>query len=372
LRHLTESVEQISQITQHNEFSINALSYRNPNERIAAKFLTEALNLSKNGLFKDALAKIDEAKNIVPNYFETYRVSAFIKATDNDLLGADEDYKTGLEIEPNNLRLLFYYSQFLLFQIEDINTAFEYAQKVYSLRPKNSYTAFLIARCFNALHQYDEAIEVVKNLVNSYLSQKDLRIAYTDMIRYYNNKFNHKHRIENDFNGAFECFKKSMAIFESSCKSRNFDFKVIKAFAETLYIYVSSIPLTILSSHFEYAKKALIEYDSQICLTPLREKIILKFFDRYNITSIDGIDFGSDLSSSSVKRYKGHIARNESLNTAPYVFIKWVNGQLYANKNSFIDISNWVDWKDLVDGQLVEFEIGENHQGKCAANVKLL
>ncbi|MBK8290430.1 MAG: hypothetical protein IPK96_05145 [Flammeovirgaceae bacterium] len=242
LRSLTQSVEHISQVTLHNEFSLNALSYRTPNERIAAKFLTEALSFSKNTEFVEALKKIDEAKSIVPNYFETYRVSAFIKATAGDYLGADEDYRTGLEIEPANLRLLFYYSQFLLFQIEDINTAFDYAQKVYLLRPNNSFTAFLIARCLNAHHKYDEAIEIIENLLKGYVNPKDTRIAHTDMIRYLQNKAIHKIRIENDFTGAFDCFKKSIEIFEICFKAKNYDYKVIRDFAmRCIYIYHRSL-----------------------------------------------------------------------------------------------------------------------------------
>jgi hypothetical protein len=104
-KELNVGIRQINKVQKYNEFALNALVYDNQNQMVSAKFLQEALFYSKNGDFDNALLKVKEAKNIDPNFFEVYRVGAFIKATQGDLLSADEDYQLGLEIAPENIRL---------------------------------------------------------------------------------------------------------------------------------------------------------------------------------------------------------------------------------------------------------------------------
>ena len=180
---------------------MNALVYDNQNQMISAKFLQEALYYSKKGDFNQALLKVKEAKNIDPNYFEVYRVGAFIKATQGDLLSAEEDYQLGLEIAPENPRLLYYYAQFLMFKLEDIDRALQYARKVYDQKPNHPYTAFLVARCFNTAQDFGKAIQVIRNLKeNVELDSKNLRIANTERIFFYVERGKSELTIRNRYN----------------------------------------------------------------------------------------------------------------------------------------------------------------------------
>lgn len=54
------------------------------------------------------------------------------------------------------------------------------------------------------------------------------------------------------------------------------------------------------------------------------------------------------------------------------VFIERENERVYANRYDFIDCSSWIDWKNLLNGQLVSYEIGTNSQGNCAKNIKII
>jgi LuxR family glucitol operon transcriptional activator len=372
IKQLSESVSHIKLLNQNNEFGLNAISCRTPTEKIAAKFLTEALVLSKNDDFEGAIKKVNEAKAIVPNYFETYRVSAFIKATFDDILGADEDYTTGLEIEPNNPRLLYYYAQFLLFKLEDTDKAIKYAQQVYDLRPHSPYTILLFSRCHSTLHQYKEAIQLVENLIDTNLSNRDKKIAYTDLMSFYYKMANDKIKIENDFPEAVKLFKKSIDVFVNCESEKNIDYKVIKTFCDSLYYFISTIPSNLNSNNISYIKELLIKYDAHISLTQIRNKIIQKFQDKFEIQITELKQDGITCVMDSNLKQTGNIYRGIEPTSAPFVFIEYGNERLYANKFEFIDINSWEDWRNLKPGQLVSFEIGNNFLGACAKKVKLI
>jgi cold shock CspA family protein len=66
----------------------------------------------------------------------------------------------------------------------------------------------------------------------------------------------------------------------------------------------------------------------------------------------------------------GNVSKGKT--EANFVFIETDNERIYANRFDFIECSNWLDWKNLQNGQLVSYEIGTNQQGDCAKNVKLI
>jgi len=165
-RELTSGIQEIKKVDSYNEFSINALSCETPNQRIAAKLLSEALSYSRANNYQEAFRKVNEAKNVDPNYYEVYRVSAFLKATSGDTLSAEDDYLLGLEIAPDNPRLLYFYAQFLLFHLEDTKKALECAEKVFKQKPNHPFSAFLFARCYNTMKEYNKAIQIIRTLIS--------------------------------------------------------------------------------------------------------------------------------------------------------------------------------------------------------------
>jgi hypothetical protein len=191
-------------------------------------------------------------------------------------------------------------------------------------------------------------------------------------LRYFHNRCNQKIRIENDFNAALISFNEAFILFERTFKSKNMDLKLIKVFCDMLYLYVASIPSSVVNEHFKRAQNLIVRYDSQISTMPIREKIILKFLDKFQVDKVEGLDLSDEQTNGSKKRSFGTILRGTISATQPFVFIQTrTGGSLYANRNSFIDINNSNDWKTITDGQVVEFDLGENFEGPCAINVKI-
>ncbi len=365
-KELNIGIRQINKVQKYNEFALNALVYDNQNQMISAKFLQEALFHSKNGDFDNALLKVKEAKNIDPNYFEVYRVGAFIKASQGDLLSADEDYQLGLEIAPENPRLLFYYAQFLMFQLEDVDGALEYAKKVYEQKPNHPYTAFLIARCLNSAQDFGKAIQVVRNLIeNVELDSKNLRIANTELISYYIERGKSSLTIQTDIEIGISHFKKAFELFEKCIDSTLVDYKMAKNFSVGLLHFVRMTPVVTIEENKEFIKELILKTNSYIDLTiDLKKKIILKYQDKFKDNSLDHL---IELDSKNEKKV-GNVSKTPKPNN--FVFIETGNERYFAHRYDFLDIANWVEWKSLQNGQLVSYELGENKSGVCAINIK--
>lgn len=107
---------------------------------------------------KKAFQKINEAKNVDPNYYEVYRVGAFLKAMKGDTLGAERRLFTRFRNYADNPRLLYYYAQFLLFHFRRHQKALECAEKVYKLRPEHLIPHFFML----------DTIILLKNLTRRY------------------------------------------------------------------------------------------------------------------------------------------------------------------------------------------------------------
>lgn len=351
----------------HNEFSINAISYETANQRIAAKFLSEALNYSRARNYEMALKKANEARNIDSNYYEVYRVSAFIKATQGDVLGAEEDYQLGLEIAPENLRLLYYYAQFLLFTLEDSEKAIEYAQRVHKQKPNHHYTSFLFARCYNHNRDFANAIQILRNLLdNADLDAKNTRVAYTELISLYSNTGLSLLKVETDIKNAVSHYKKAFEIFEECVEKNIIDYKLLKNFVDSLYSFIHALPLVEIANHKQFIFNLIKKFERQIALTHLCHKLISRYLDKFSDNSFNYL-LDNDISED---RKIGNV--NKMSSEFNYVFIESDTERIYANRYDFIDCSNWIEWKNLKNGQLVSYEIGTNPQGECAKNVRII
>ncbi|MBA9078208.1 NB-ARC domain-containing protein [Rufibacter quisquiliarum] len=365
-KELNSGIQDIKKINSYNEFSINALSCETPNQRIAAKLLSEALNYSRVSNYTKAYQKVNEARNVDPNYYEVYRVSAFMKATNGDTLSADDDYLLGLEIAPENPRLLFFYAQFLLFHLEDTEKALEYAQKLHKIKPEHPYTSFLFARCYNTMKEYNKAIQIIRNLISkTELDPQNLRVAYTELISLYAHNGQSYLRVENDIDNGISHFKKSFETFDKCDEKGIVDIKMIKNFCEALHTFISMIPATEVSNSKAYIKEVILAHQNQISLIYLNRKLIFKYAERFEDDSLSYLLDAQIADGTKI----GNLIKGQS---DTYVFIESESERYFAHYSDFADLKSSAELKKIKHGQLVSFEEGINTKGPCAKNVKIV
>jgi tetratricopeptide (TPR) repeat protein len=75
---------------------------RNDAERLAAKMAEKASLAARKGDYKTAMAELDEAQRIAPNYALVYQYRANVAFLMNDVQQAIAALRKGLEIEPDN------------------------------------------------------------------------------------------------------------------------------------------------------------------------------------------------------------------------------------------------------------------------------
>ncbi|HZK95308.1 MAG TPA: NB-ARC domain-containing protein [Prolixibacteraceae bacterium] len=364
-KELTSGINEIKKVNSYNEFSVNALSCETSNQRIAAKLLAEALNFSKGNDYENALQKVNEAKNVDPNYFEVYRVSAFMRANTGDILSAEDDYLRGLEIAPNNIRLLYYYAQFLLFQLEDTKKALECAEKVYLQKPNHPNTAFLFARCYNIMKEFNKAIQVIKTLISeTELSPLNLRVAYTELVSLYSNTGQSYLKVQSDIVNGVSHFKKSFETFEYCVKNEIIDYKLVKNFSEALSAFISMLPTVEIENNKDYVKNIIIKFQKHIELTNLGRRIILKYAEKFCDQALN--ELFTDV-YSEIGRI-GNITKPKDNDS--YAFIESGGDRYFAHITSFIGLNDRRDLKKVKEGQLVSFELGNSAKGVCAVNIK--
>ncbi len=355
---LSKDTEQIKKVSSYNEFGLNALTIRNTNEKVTARLLTEALKFSKRGMLNESLQKISEAKSILPNYFEVYRVSAFVKATFDDYLGAEQDYKIGIEIESDNPRLLYFYSGFLLYQLNDADSAFPLAERLIGLRPNSIYPTFLYTRCLSVSGRHIEAIEKLRNLLNSTsMNDESKRIAVTDLISQHSHLGIQLIQKDGDFEGAKEKFLKALGYFERMVREKNYDVKMIKNFCTAIISFIKYIPKIHNEENINYLRELVIRYNDYLALNNSKSHIVYLLNEVYNV----------DLSIDAPK-YSGFIDELKKDNGFAFIKSDTNGNRYYANKRVFKEDT----WRVLRRGDLVMFDIGTNNLGECAINVNII
>jgi len=366
IKALNESVSNIKKADETNEFGLNALMIRNSNEKVVARLIREALYLSKRDDYKGAFIKLDEARDIAPSYFEIYRISGFLKAQSGDIIGADEDYKIGLEIEEDNPRLLYYYAQFLLFQFDDVETALDLAKKVIELRPLSPYPSFLYARCYARGKSFDKAVAILEELltINNKISSREKIIAHTDLISFSIDWATEKIKVELDYQSAISIFMNAIQKFEISVQNKEYDQKMLKHICDLLISYASLVPKMHKEDQIDYLKEFLANHYNLLSFHHLKGTVFNKFKDNYGIDVIDNIDQYYYMD----QMYKGTLS--QVYENRHYAFIKTEDSISYfAHKDNFLNINSW---SDVRENQFVRFDLGTNNSGVCAVNILII
>ncbi|MDM8176009.1 hypothetical protein QT327_16910 [Olivibacter sp. 47] len=174
-------------------------------------------------------------------------------------------------------------------------------------------------------------------------------------------------RVEDDHHGAIEAYNKGFDTFEMCSNLNILDYKMIKAFSEILMQFINIVSPVHVNENKERIRDLINKYSSQLALTPNVSRIITKFNEKF-----ENKYFEQDSLKYDSSKLVGKIQRNNEILERPFVFIASDNVRYYANKIDFIEINSWVEWKNIQNGQLVSFDVGENYEGVCAKNIKIL
>ena len=149
-----------------NPYDPKSLTYsQHTDELIAAYNLKQALVCSAHNKHSEIKAFIDKAKEVAPNYFEVYKISAFIAASTGDIFTADNEYQTALQCKRDYAPLLYLYAGFKMRYLDDFKDALSLTNAAEKLDTNNLQIKIQKSRLYTFLNEYATADEMFSDLL---------------------------------------------------------------------------------------------------------------------------------------------------------------------------------------------------------------
>lgn len=117
---------------------------------------------------KGAYESLKQAKELSPSYPDVYKISAFIKAQADDILGAQEDYEQAVDLAPGSPQVLYFYAGFRLRKLDDTSGSLELILRAESFDHQSLDIKQLKARILTFLGRYQEADVIFMDIIEKY------------------------------------------------------------------------------------------------------------------------------------------------------------------------------------------------------------
>jgi tetratricopeptide (TPR) repeat protein len=134
------------------------------NRKLASYYLTSALDFSSNTKWDEAIRQVEKAINIAPNYFEVYKIKAFILANKREFYGALTNYQIALdkcETTFERATVLVLFSVFYILKLPDFPRALELIEEAEGYIPEALVIKLEKARVLMCLGKYKDAEDVL-------------------------------------------------------------------------------------------------------------------------------------------------------------------------------------------------------------------
>ncbi|WP_371103511.1 tetratricopeptide repeat protein, partial [Streptomyces sp. PU_AKi4] len=130
----------------------------------------QALESSSKKHWKESSELIKKAENVAPDYFEIYKVKAFINAENNNLMDAIDSYRIAIENaheDTEKASVYYLFSVFYTIKLQDYIQArecIEEAEKYISDEPRITLEK---GRIYMYLGEFEEALNIFKSIDTS-------------------------------------------------------------------------------------------------------------------------------------------------------------------------------------------------------------
>ena len=166
-REISAAQEEIRAVGRRDPYQRRAIVVRSRAERVSAMLLRAALRASKRDDTDSAMAEIEKAKHLTPEYFEVYKVEANVAWEAGRLVDADTAFLQAIELEAHSGPLLHMYSRFLMDARDDIAGADRYSRRACDVDPENYVVVTQLARAKLYLCEYEGARQVLAPLIGN-------------------------------------------------------------------------------------------------------------------------------------------------------------------------------------------------------------
>lgn len=365
---LNALLQSVSTLKENDAFNPRSLSYsmESKDKKIAAYYLNEALesrDLSKSRSY------LEKAINIAPDYFEVYKIQAFIEGNHNNIFKAEQSYDIALNKcmqDEDRARVSLLYATFYVLKVEDYIRALEIINEADSLLLNTIEIMLEKHRILMRLGKFKECFEILEEIekIPKEFSEKYNRL----MIKSYAELYRRKAEtisLKDDPKQKIDLLRQ--ALFEID---KLYDLGIDRKNAITLLAILAD--LSFLALHNEAIE--------------ILEIYLVKYYDQ--IKWINSVDFKKI--RNNMEKYKHEILNEKYTNIKKYVVdtkklskdIIEDNKGVVTNildkgfgfianakrKDIFFHKNNAID--TLGVGDKVIFEIYKNRKGIAAKNIR--
>lgn len=166
LNKLLETINIKNKLDPFDLFSIRN-NLDNENNKIASVYLSKALDFCNKKKYEEANCFLKKASSVAPDYFEVYKIDAFISAEAVNYPRAQEYYRIALENtdDPVSIATIHYnLSVFYSIKLQDYPNAKQNIKEANKLVPNNDRITLEMVRAFTNMGEFHEAEEKLKSI----------------------------------------------------------------------------------------------------------------------------------------------------------------------------------------------------------------
>lgn len=338
----------------------------NDNKRIASYYLMEALDFSYRKKWDESFKSVRKAADIAPDYFEVYKIKAFIAAENKDWYEAINSYRIAVEScvdEFERASVLYLFSVFYTVKMENFESAKELILEAVEIFPDNNTLKIEKARVLTYLGEFHEAEEILDTIVvDDTFTEKGLNLFISRFADLYQRMAqNYQTR---DYQKKLVLYKNAILKIESLNVIDPITYQTLsKILAGLSYLYFDEESMKLLYStlekHFQQLsgmsgnnlKKMARVIDENRHVVPRELHLLVKKL------SINYIQLSKNITNEN----EGMIVRIIS----HYGFIHNSFSSYYFNLSQ-------VKYESPEAGDIVCFDMIKNQKGETAINIKFI
>jgi tetratricopeptide (TPR) repeat protein len=306
-----------------------------------ARHLLDAIAEAERDEFRKAERYLETAHNLAPEYYEVYRVRAFVNSKQRNYPGARDAYEAAVDLEPSYAPLRFAYARFAMIGLGDLESATAQLKEGLRVDPDSPELQLELAKVYLYTHNFELARSILVNLrarIAQMTRWNQQTITYDLYLQYF------ARAAEDQVNtgGAPEALKLLA--------------EMIKEFSGFPESAIDERMLSRLSKTVPTAEKCLVELQGGALEREAKE--VIEQLHRFNTKRKPVAD---------PNEYSGVVQR--ILPYKDFGFLSLDNGAEYFFHRKSLRQSQ--DWSRLKPGVKVTFRLGVNKTGPCAVNVAL-
>lgn len=167
LNKLLETINIKNKLDAFDLFSIRN-NLDNENNKIASVYLSKALEYCNKRKYKEANIFLKKAASVAPDYFEVYKIDAFISAEAVNYPRAQEYYRIALENTKDIISIAtihYNLSVFYSTKLQDYPNAKLNIEKADKLVPNNNRVTLEMVRAYTNMGEFHEAEDKLKGII---------------------------------------------------------------------------------------------------------------------------------------------------------------------------------------------------------------